>query len=573
MTAQQQAAFRNELNGLRSWQERSKRINQKFAETSCALATRNQKLLALRPDFDALSLSFWRAFASSLGCEDPAQTIVTCQKKMRSPGCVVGFGTVVFVSALLCIFWHDNALMTVLVGVIGTIGIAILIAGPRRQIAHARKVAAILAREQQPFWLTSATGNIALSNESLTPPQGAKWLTPERVTFLFLRHIAPRWTIDALTGELIWQNSTLSAHDHHLSAGLASQILKDLLSSDPRYRQMVDDFAQMAGLENDISFLDILKAEAEAGLAAELREAEQRVEELRKAQQKAPGSRQRQEEHNRDIPAQAVASANRKASWDTLIIPTSLRENLQAYCRILRDFEAYRNRGVHLPKGLLLFGPPGCGKTQIAKTLSAQAGLNFVALSTSDCKAMFIGRSADRLAKVFKEAREKQPSLIFVDELDAVCPIRGAYHDCISQEFTAQLLQEIDGINSDSQAIFLVGATNRPDQVDSAILSRFSERIEIPLPDTATRAALLSLFLGPLSFSGDKTRVIRRLALASVGANGRDLRSVVNQAVLSAVKRTSSPQNFALAESDFTSELEDTGQRHFQGVIPCTLPS
>jgi transitional endoplasmic reticulum ATPase len=108
---------------------------------------------------------------------------------------------------------------------------------------------------------------------------------------------------------------------------------------------------------------------------------------------------------------------------------------------------------------------------------------------------MWIGWSADRLAKVFKEARENQPSLIFVDELDVVCPIRGAYHDSISQEFTGELLQQLDGINSDGDAIFLVGATNRPDQVDSAILSRFAERIEIPLPDATTRAALFSLFL------------------------------------------------------------------------------
>jgi SpoVK/Ycf46/Vps4 family AAA+-type ATPase len=148
---------------------------------------------------------------------------------------------------------------------------------------------------------------------------------------------------------------------------------------------------------------------------------------------------------------------------------------------------------------------------------------------------MWIGWSADRLAKVFKEAREKQPSLIFIDELDAVCPPRGAYHDSISQEFTAQLLQEIDGLLSDTQAIFLVGATNRPDQVHSAILSRFTERIEIPLPDAATRAALLKLFLRPLRFSGYRTGVIRALALATDGKSGRDLRNLVNQAVLSAL--------------------------------------
>jgi SpoVK/Ycf46/Vps4 family AAA+-type ATPase len=204
-----------------------------------------------------------------------------------------------------------------------------------------------------------------------------------------------------------------------------------------------------------------------------------------------------------------------------------------------------------LPKGLLFYGPPGCGKTQIAKTLSAEAGLNFMSLSTSDCKQMWIACSADRLTKVFKEAREKQPSHIFFDELDAVCPTRGAYHDSTSQEFTAQLLQEIDGHLSDSQAIFLVGATNRPDRVDSAILSRFTERIEIPLPDASTRGALLELFLRPLPFREDRVGVIRRLVLASAGKSGRDLRAVVNQAVLSAVKGWESPRTFSISEADF----------------------
>ena len=113
-------------------------------------------------------------------------------------------------------------------------------------------------------------------------------------------------------------------------------------------------------------------------------------------------------------------------------------------------------------------------------TLAAEGGLNFVPLLTSDCKQMWIGWSADRLNKVFTEARAKQPSLLFIDELDIVCPMRGTTHDSIAAEFTGEPLQQLDGILSDGQAIFLVGATNRPDQVDAAILSRFSEQIEIP---------------------------------------------------------------------------------------------
>jgi hypothetical protein len=524
-------------------------------EKDQALAARNEKLLALRPDFDALTLSFWCVFARGLGCEYPTQTITSCQRKIRSPGYIATLGLIVCATVTLCILLGDNTSLAVLGCVTGASGITIIIIVPRRRIERARKVAAILAREQEPFWLTA--GSIALSNLSVTPPQGAGWWTPERVTFVFLRHVAPRWTIDAFSPQVLWQDPRLANNFRagqdleELRAPVAAQTLKDLLASDPRYRQMVDAFAQMADLENDISFLDTLKAEAEEGLAAELRQAEERVAELRKAQQKSPESRQRQEEREGDIPAQPAAKANGKASWDTLIIPTSLREKLQSYVKILRDFEAYRDKGVHLPKGLLLHGPPGCGKSQLAKVLSHEAGLNFVALSTSDCKVGWIGHAAAKIKQVFIEARSKQPTLIFIDELDAVCPPRGAYLDCISQEVTAQLLQELDGIYSDPQAIFLVGSTNRPDQVDSAILSRFSERIEIPLPDTTTRLALLELFLSPLPFCGDRIRVIHQLALGSAGKSGRDLRAVVNQAVLSAVKRSSSPRDFGLAEGDF----------------------
>jgi transitional endoplasmic reticulum ATPase len=142
-----------------------------------------------------------------------------------------------------------------------------------------------------------------------------------------------------------------------------------------------------------------------------------------------------------------------------------------------------------------------------------------------------------------------QPTLLFIDELDAVCPPRGAYADAISQEFTAQLLQEVDGLLSDFQAVFLVAATNRLDWVDSAILSRFAE--EIPLPDELGRQALLKVFLGSIRFAGDRDQMIRALAQASNGQSGRDLRGLVNRAVLAAVKRTSSPKDFTLIEKDF----------------------
>jgi ATPase family protein associated with various cellular activities (AAA) len=358
-----------------------------------------------------------------------------------------------------------------------------------------------------------------------------------------------RFTIDGQTSQLIRKDDSAIAANRTggLNGEVAAGILKHLMATDYRYRHLVNNFSSLVWLECDVALLYYLRLEARQAMAEELRAAEQRVTDLRSAQARHVQGEEKPEGSPNSSHVASVANA----SWETLIISQSLRETLQAYCRILRDYTAYQEQGVHLPKGLLLFGPPGCGKTQIAKTLSVQAGLNFVALSTSDCKVGWIGHAAAKIASVFVEARAKQPTLLFIDELDAVCPPRGAYHDCISQEVTAQLLQELDGLLSDSQAIFLVGATNRPDQIDSAVLSRFSEQIEIPLPDQTARAALLEVFLGPLRFCGDRTRTILNLALATDGQSGRDLRALVNQAVLGAVKRTSSPKDFMLTEKDF----------------------
>jgi SpoVK/Ycf46/Vps4 family AAA+-type ATPase len=239
--------------------------------------------------------------------------------------------------------------------------------------------------------------------------------------------------------------SGFAGRNKGLTGQEAAGILQDLLMTNSRYRRLVETFHSLSSLDGEYFFLEALKTEVEQKVSEELRAAELRVEELRSTQ--ARGRRQQETSQNaqESRTPRPTPAGDTKAAWDTLVIPPSLKETLQAYCRILHDYKDYQAQGVHLPKGLLLYGPPGCGKTQIAKTLSAKAGLHFIALSTSDCKAMWLGHSADRLATVFSDARARQPTLLFIDELDAVCPPRGAYADAISQEFTAQLLQEVDG--------------------------------------------------------------------------------------------------------------------------------
>jgi AAA+ superfamily predicted ATPase len=253
----------------------------------------------------------------------------------------------------------------------------------------------------------------------------------------------------------------------------------------------------------------------------------------------------------------AQARAQEHLSWDDLILPVTIKEDLQTYCEILRRHEHYAAQGIHVPKGLLFVGPPGTGKTQTARVLSREAGFEFVSLSTSDAKVGWIGHAAAKVKEVFAKAREHQPVVIFLDELDAICPPRGLYHDCISQEVTAQLLTEFDGLSSIGQAIFVVAATNRVDQVDPAVLSRFTEHLQIELPGPEGRMMLLRLFLHKTPFSengSSQIEVLARLSLMTEGKSGRDLRNLADKARMRAIKRavkTGAEGPVTLQEGDF----------------------
>jgi transitional endoplasmic reticulum ATPase len=205
-------------------------------------------------------------------------------------------------------------------------------------------------------------------------------------------------------------------------------------------------------------------------------------------------------------------------------------------------------------KGLLMYGPPGVGKTETARVLSQQAGFNFVSLSPSDCKVGWIGHAAANIKRVFAEAREKAPCLIFLDEVDSVATSRGSYLDCIAQEALSQLLVEIDGVNSLDQGIFVVAATNRIDTLDKAFVSRFTTCVEFRLPDSEQRLALLKLFVGKIPFAGCGTQVLNLLASLTPGESGRDLKNLVERAKIHAVKRSLRNANhnlITLEKSDF----------------------
>jgi SpoVK/Ycf46/Vps4 family AAA+-type ATPase len=553
-------------------QARIRRIDYDLAANRLALASRNERLLALRGDFDALTLDFWKAFGRSLGCEDPAATIAHEQARLRS----IGYLSVVFCALTLTV-WVVAGLqasgamgLAVCVGAVGLLGSGFFIAAPFRQLARAEKLALVLGREQEPFWLTG--GAIAMSNLGITPPTEAQWWWPDRTVFVFVRHLTVRFSLDALTGEPVWTDPALGAE---LSSPIASQILKDLLSGYLGYRQMVTTFQGLADLENDLTVLTALKAETEQALAAELREAEEPAAKLRREAQDRR-SAQPQEARQEATEASGGASdprqgvrvhseptnvqkASEQLTWNDLIIEDTLREKLQTYCEILRQAEAFRARGVTTPKGLLFYGPPGTGKTMTARVLAAQSGCAFVGCTTADIKQKWIGASGQAVKEIFASARATAPTILFVDELEAITNDIDGNLDTITAELTAQLLQEIDGIQSHPQTVFLIGATNKPDRINRALFNRFTEKIEYPLPSLEQRIRLLDLLIGRRSLTPGTSRVqlLEYLGGLSDGASGRDLRTMVERATVRSISRARAQGHsldFALMAEDFQSD-------------------
>jgi AFG3 family protein len=205
----------------------------------------------------------------------------------------------------------------------------------------------------------------------------------------------------------------------------------------------------------------------------------------------------------------------------------------------LKNPKKYTALGGKIPKGALLVGPPGTGKTLLAKAVAGEAQVPFFSLSGSDFVEMFVGVGASRVRDLFKQAREKAPCIIFIDEIDAIGRARGknAMMSNDERENTLnQLLVEMDGFGTDL-GIIILAATNRPDVLDAALLrpGRFDRQISIDRPDMVGREAIFKVHLGPIKIS--ETLDIHKLAEQTPGFAGADIANVCNEAALIAARK------------------------------------
>ena len=229
-------------------------------------------------------------------------------------------------------------------------------------------------------------------------------------------------------------------------------------------------------------------------------------------------------------------------------------ENLQEIVDYLHDPAKYKDIGASMPKGVLLVGPPGTGKTMLAKAVAGEANVPFFSMSGSEFVEMFVGMGASKVRDLFRQAKEKAPCIVFIDEIDAIGQKRnsGNFGGNDEREQTLnQLLTEMDGFEGNSGVIILA-ATNRPESLDPALTrpGRFDRRVPVELPDLKGREAILKVHAAKVKTEDNiDYSVIARMA---AGASGAELANIVNEAALRAVRDGRS----AASQADFEESIE-----------------
>lgn len=228
-----------------------------------------------------------------------------------------------------------------------------------------------------------------------------------------------------------------------------------------------------------------------------------------------------------------------KENFNSVAGAVEAKEELQDVVDFLKNPQKYERLGAKLPRGVLMVGAPGTGKTLLARAVAGEANCPFYSISGSDFIEVFVGVGAARVRDLFAQARKNAPCIIFIDEIDAVGRQRGSGmgggHDEREQTLN-QLLTEMDGFETSGDAVVVIAATNRPDVLDKALLrpGRFDRRVDVPYPDLKSREAILKVHAANVKM--DPTVDMHKVARATPGFTGADLANLINEAAIIASK-------------------------------------
>src|SRR5579884_4286109 len=202
----------------------------------------------------------------------------------------------------------------------------------------------------------------------------------------------------------------------------------------------------------------------------------------------------------------------------------------------LRHPEIFEKLGVEAPKGVLLYGPPGTGKTLLAKAVANESNAHFISISGPEIMSKFYGESEARLREIFKEAREKAPTIVFIDEIDSIAPKREEVTGEVERRVVSQLLSLMDGLEARGKVI-VIAATNRPNAIDPALRrpGRFDREIEIKVPDKKGRLEILQIHTRHMPLTSDVD--LQKIAASCHGFVGADLQALVKEAAMGALRR------------------------------------